>query len=445
MTSSTQTLIVGGGISGLSVARALTEQGHDNLLLEQTRHVGGVIDTYTPPGTAWQMNYGANTLFVDAEVMAFLERAGLGPNWVEPSAVSKARYILKGDTYHKLPTGPLSLLFGSFFSLRTKLALLRELRLKPFGKPQRAEPETVYAFFERHFGREVCDWAVQPFLAGIYAGDAHQLLIDLVFPRLVEMERTHGSLIKGLRKAGLGGRRKSISFVMGMRELCEALADMSAAVVGQTEIVGLAKNAQGWAATDQNGQTYQTRHLVLALPAYRAAALLAPHYPTLAQRLAAVHYTELAQVHIGFAEKDITRPLKGFGGLHPPGAGTFTSGVLWVSSVLPMRAPAGSQLLVAFVGGEGRPSIAALSDEEILTRTEAELRRLYGIDAPATVRHLRRWRQAIPQYDARMLGLAEALPAPEADGLFVTGNFVGGVSVQDCILKGLRLAERLAA
>ncbi len=443
MTQHTQTLIVGGGISGLALARALTERGHDNLLLEQTARVGGVIDTYTPPGTAWQMNYGANTLFVDEEVMAFLERSGLGPNWVEPSAISKARFILKGDTYHKLPGGPLSLLFGGFFSLGTKLRLLRELRLKPGDISPPAQPETVYDFFARHFGQEVCEWAVQPFLAGIYAGDAKQLLIDLVFPKLVAMEREHGSLLKGLRKAGLGGRRKSISFVMGMRELCEALADMTQAVQGQTEVVALARNADGWLATDHNGDTYQARQVVLALPAYQAGKLLAQHYPNLAKRLAQVHYTELAQVHIGFAEKDIARPLRGFGGLHPPAAGTFTSGVLWVSSVLPMRAPAGSQLLVAFVGGEGRPSIATLPDAEILDRTEAELRRLYGIEAPATVRHLRRWRQAIPQYDHRLLGLAEAAQAPEPDGLYLNGNYIGGVSVQDCILKGLRLAERL--
>lgn len=436
-----ETLIIGAGISGLALARALTEKGHDNLVLEATDRVGGVIDTYTPPGTAWQMNYGANTLFVDEEVMGFLNSAGLGPNWAEPSALSKSRFILKGEEYKKLPNGPLSLLFGDFFSWKTKRRLIAELSYKGRGPAH----ESVYDFFARHFGEEVCDWAVQPFLAGVYAGDARELLIEFVFPKLVELEAKYGSLIRGMRKEGFGaGRRKSISFVMGMRELCEALADMTQAVRGQSPVDRLERLPDGrWRAITESGEAFEARNIVLSVPAYRAAHLLAQHHPDAAHRFGCVHYTELAQVHIGFDSKDIHRPLHGFGGLHPPAAGTFTSGVLWVSSVLPMRAPAGSQLLVAFVGGEGRPSITGMPTEAILDKVEAELRKLYQINAPATVRHLRRWDCAIPQYDRRMLGVAEAAQALEADRLYVQANWVGGVSVQDCIKKALRLAERL--
>jgi oxygen-dependent protoporphyrinogen oxidase len=198
-----------------------------------------------------------------------------------------------------------------------------------------------------------------------------------------------------------------------------------------------------WQATTTDGQVFEAKNVVLTLPSYEAAHLVAPHYPDVAQRLAHIHYTELAQVHMGFNENDIHAAIKGFGGLHPPSSGAFTSGVLWVSSVLPMRAPAGSQLLVAFVGGEGRPSISGVSTEEILDKVEAELRQLYQIDAPATVRHLRRWERAIPQYDDRMLGMAAAAEHPEADHLYLQANYIGGVSVQDCIKKALRLADRL--
>jgi protoporphyrinogen/coproporphyrinogen III oxidase len=441
------TLIIGGGISGLALGRALTEKGVENRVLEATGRIGGVIDTFYPPGTAWQLNYGANTLFVDDEVEAFLNRAGLGPHWVAPSAQSKARYILKDGRYQKLPAGPISFLFGSFFSLKAKLKILQELTLKPSARSSEStsEPETVYSFFLRHFGQEVCDNAVQPFLAGIYAGDAHHLLMELVFPKLVALEQEYGSLLRGLRKAGLGaGRRKSMSFVMGMRELCEALADMTACT-GQAEVDSLTRLPDGrWQAQTTAGTTYDAQNVVLALPSYTAAHLLAPHAQGLAQRLAHVHYAELAQVHLGFADSAIGEPLRGFGGLHPPSAGTFTSGVLWISAVLPMRAPVGQQLLVAFVGGEGRPSISGLSDEILLDKAEAELRQLYKIDAPASIRHLRRWERAIPQYDHRLLGLAKEAEQLEADNLYLHSNYIGGVSVQDCIKKSLRLAEKLA-
>ena len=463
------TLIIGAGISGLALGRTLTEKRHDNRILEATGRVGGVIDTVVPEGTAWQLNYGANTLFVDDEVMDFLLRTGLGPNWVEPLPLSKARFILKGDEYAQLPGGPLSLLFGNFFSLKAKLRILKELRLRPATSPPsplegrdavgaamksglggegvapRNRHETVYAFFLRHFGPEVCDLAVQPFLAGIYAGDAKQLLMELVFPNLLKLEEKYGSLLKGLRKEGLGtGRRKSISFVMGMRELCEALADMTQAVQGQTRVESIQRIPNGnWQATSAKGDVYEAQNLVLALPAYEAARLLATRYPAAAVAFSKINYAQMAQVHLGFRTKDIGRPLQGFGGLHPPEAEAFTSGVLWISAVLPMRAPADHTLLVAFVGGVNRTDIAPLSDEQLLDHTEAELHRLYQIEAPATLRHLRRWPQAIPQYDKNLLGIAQIAKELEADNLYIHSNYIGGVSVQDCIKKSLRLADEL--
>jgi len=406
------------------------------------------------------MNYGANTLFVDVQAMAFLERVGLGPNWVEPSALSKARYILRGGRYKKLPSGPLSLFFGNFFSWHTKRLIIREYFLGPkagpltphlalspqdIGQGQSHQSESVYNFFLRHFGQEVCDYAVQPFLAGIYAGDAHQLKMSLIFPKLVALELKYKSLLKGLQKEGFGaGRRTSISFVLGMRELCEALADMTP-VQGQTHIEKLERLPDAhWLATDTQGRSYTAAHVVLAVPAYEAAHLLASTHPSVAQRLAHIHYTGMAQVHLGFETTTIGSPLLGFGGLHPPSEGTFASGILWISSVLPMRAPAGQQLLVAFVGGQGRTIIEGLSDAQILDRAEAECRKLYHITAPATVRHLRRWARAIPQYDEHALGLDALATELKADNLYLQANYLGGVSVQDCIKKGLKLSAFLA-
>lgn len=430
--------IIGGGISGLAVARRLYELGKPFFLLEAEEEVGGVIKTVRPT-PSWQLNYGANTLFVDNKLLDFLERAGLGPDWIEPAAAGKARYILLNGKYSRLPSSPVSLLFSDFFSWSAKRRILKELRNKITGP----ENETVYDFFSRHFGEEVTEKAVQPFVGGIYAGDARKLLMGLTFPNLLEMERSYGSVLKGFIKAGAGQRRKSISFLDGMGDLPDALATMARHVHAGRPVSRIEQTRSGYRLETRQGEAFECSKLVLSVPAYEAARLLNPLDTKITDRLEKVYYPPLAQIHLGFKENAIGQPLKGFGGLHPPSERTFTSGAIWISSLFPMRAPLGRALLCTFAGGAGRTDIAVLTDEEILDKAIQEIGAIYRIKEVPELAHLRRWDHAIPQYDHKLLGLGEVASGLEKNGIYFNVNYLGGVSVADCLKKGLALAERL--
>ena len=51
------------------------------------------------------------------------------------------------------------------------------------------DDESIGAFVRRRFGQEAADYLADPLLAGIHAGDADELSVRTLFPRLVEAER----------------------------------------------------------------------------------------------------------------------------------------------------------------------------------------------------------------------------------------------------------------
>src|SRR5438874_1487555 len=61
------------------------------------------------------------------------------------------------------------------------------------------EDESIAAFVRRRFGEEAVDYLAEPLLAGIHAGDVDRLSMKALFPRLVDAEQKHGSLLRAFR------------------------------------------------------------------------------------------------------------------------------------------------------------------------------------------------------------------------------------------------------
>src|SRR4029079_13555142 len=78
------------------------------------------------------------------------------------------------------------------FSWPGKLRMGAELFVPP--RTERVD-ESIGAFMRRRFGAEATEYLAEPLLAGIHAGDGDRLSIQALFPRLVEAERAHGSLL----------------------------------------------------------------------------------------------------------------------------------------------------------------------------------------------------------------------------------------------------------
>ena len=440
--------IIGGGLTGLTLAYYLQRAGVAYDLYEASERPGGSLRSATE-AAGYQLEAGPNSLLLSAELEELLRELGLGEAIEEAAPVSQHRYVLRGGQYRALPASPPKLLASGFFSLKTKFRLLAELLRRP------APPvpnETVGAFFERHFGREVVDYAVAPFVGGIYAGDPDELLLALTFPQLAALEQQHGSILRGLaasQKAGTGSRRRTVVLRGGNQLLTDALRGQLTHYQAGTPVVAVQREAAGGyrmlgaghAPLGAEAPAYS--HLALALPAYAAAGLLAPLHPAAAQALAAVRYPAMSLVYSAYDRAAVAHPLAGFGALHPPVEGTYAAGAVWTSSIFPGRVPAGQVLFTSFVGGTAFARQAQAPEAEQLAAVDAELRRLYGITAGPRWQGRYYWPASIPQFDARLAAARAAVAPLAALGIVPVANWMAGVSVPDCIKYAKATAERL--
>ncbi len=430
-------LIIGAGISGLSLAYHLQKQNKAYMLLEASDRVGGYIRSLREGDYLFEL--GPNSLLCDAELEALIKELGIEERVLEANAVSKKRYIYRGGRYRQLPSSPPSLLFNSFFSWKAKKAILQELRHKPQTAP--AE-ETLASFFERHFNKEIVDYALAPFVSGIYAGNVQALLTSLTFPQLYQYEATHGSIIKSLIKNKGAARKKTISFKNGLEILPRYFEKQLKSLYLNRQVNSIFKKGNKFIVSCSDGLV-EADKLVLACPSGAASQFLANAYPDFTALLKQIEYAPMAAVHSVYPKKAVGFALDGFGALHPPIEGLFSLGSVWNSSVFQYRCKNEEVLFTTFVGGALGKEKLKLPDSQVLAKVQQELKQLYHIEAPPLKQRIFRWEQAIPQYTQSLLPVVAAAKALEQEQLFVCANWLGGVSLPDCIRKGKLLADVL--
>ena len=439
--------IIGGGISGLTLAWYLQKAGVPYELFEADARPGGNLYTWATP-EGYLLETGPNSLQLSTELEELLADLGLTDQIQESAAVSQHRYVLRAGRYRQLPGSPPALLTNSFFSLKAKWQLLKEFR-------QPAAPvdvhETVAQFFRRRFGPEIVDYAVNPFMAGIYAGDPEQLLLHKTFPQLAALEQQYGSVLRGLAKTGKAApRRRIITLKGGVQTITDTLAARLTSYQPGTAVTAISRATDGTYQLELLGPQGLAAapgysHLALALPAYAAAPLLEPLFAEAAAALAAVHYPPMSVVFSAYDQAAVAHPLNGFGALHPKVEGTYAAGSIWTSSIYPQRVPAGQVLFTTFVGGTQYEASALQPEDVQKAAVHAELSTFYGITGAPRWQGRYLWPRSIPQYDARIMAAQATTDALAREHVVAVANWRAGVSVPDCIRHARRTAEALAA
>jgi len=433
-------VIIGAGISGLSLAYYLQKQNKPYLLLElesSKGKEGGYMQSVREKEYLFEL--GPNSLLCDKELLNFIEELDLNTAIVEANDVSKNRYIFKQGRYQKLPTSPLSLIFSGFFSWKTKMSIFRESKITSKTFPE----ETLSAFFERRFGKEVVNYALEPFVSGIYAGNPEELLVAHTFPSLVEMENKYGSILKGLKKNKTAERKKTISFVNGIQTLPKALSNKVKIIYSQKGVEQLQKNIDGTWQVITAEENYRVEKVVVATAAFQVAEWFRNILPPFAESLLKIHYAPMVVVHTVYYKQDLPKKLDGFGALHPSCENLFTLGHIWSSSVFTGRCKDNEVLFTSFVGGSRGYEKTLLEDYQIMAKVQKEIRELYGVDTLPVLQRITRWQKAIPQYDKYCLEAFAQAENLEKENLFVCASWKGGVSIADCIKKAKILAMRL--
>jgi oxygen-dependent protoporphyrinogen oxidase len=423
-------------------------------VIDAASRAGGVIGSEVSGGALYER--GPNSVLdTNPHIGELVRDLGLAHERLDASAIAAKRYVVRGGRLAALPATPAAFLTSPVFSLRAKLRLLRE----PFvARTAGTREESVSDFVQRRLGRDFLDYAVEPFVAGIYAGDPDELSLRAAFPRLHALEQRYGSLIKGqvlgarerARQAERGKNTAgSFTFRHGMQTLPDALARALGGVRTGVSATTLRRGDDGHLilAVESAAGAFEAsaRSVVLAVPAHAAAALVRDCAADAAQALEEIPYAAIASVALSYARADVAHPLDGFGFLAPRVEKRRILGSLFSSSMFEGRAPAGAVLLTSFVGGRRNPELAAQSDDEIARAVREELAELIGATGTPRLSVVTRWREAIPQYTlghlervARAAAAERALP-----GLYLCSSYRGGVSVGDCIKSACETADRV--
>lgn len=444
----TDVVVVGGGISGLVAAYQARSAGVSVALVEKSSRLGGVVLTEKVGG--YLIEAGPDSFVTSkGSVMSLIEELGLSANVISTSAEHRGAYVWWDGRLHPLPDGLLlmaptriaPLFRSSLLSPRGKIRVLADLVLPRGGSP---EDESLESFVVRRLGRETLERIAEPLIAGIHAAEPATMSLRASFPRFLEMERRHRSLILAARSAA---RRpvsdKSPSYFAslrgGMGEMTDALVDALSdiEVVTDTAVVRLTVGAEGnYGLELSDGNTISARAVVLATPAPVTSRLLADVAPDAADALSGIHQLKTPTVTLAYQTADLPA-LAGTGFVVPAAQRRSIKGVSYMSQKWVGRAPDGHALLRVFMTGTSVAS-PALDAERLVDQARDDLRSMLGVVADPVVAKAHIWEEGLHQYT---LGHLDRVRRAEESlhmhpGLAMAGSGFHGIGLNECIDSG---------
>jgi oxygen-dependent protoporphyrinogen oxidase len=446
--------IIGGGISGLSLAYFLLEKdpAREVMVFESEKRPGGKI--WTDRADGFLCEGGVNG-FLDNKPMTLelSKKLSLAP--LRSNDASRKRFIFSDGVLHRLPESPPAFLTSRLLSLPGRLRVMAEMIIPGNAK----EEETLAEFARRRLGAEAYRKLIDPMASGIYAGNAEMLSLRACFPKVYELERKYGGLIRGMLnlqrerkkqgsrdKVGAGPGGVLTSFHGGMGELIQSLKSF----LGERlrlgyRAVSLERKQKRYIQHFSDGSSFEADVVVIASPAYAAAEMLRNLDKKVSLSVAEIPYPSVAVACFGYRKEKIRADLDAFGYLIPSGEKRKILGTLYDSSIFPNRAPEGYVLLRSMVGGSRASHLAMEPEPRLVDMIRKELADIVGITAEPDFLRIYRHEMAIPQYT---VGHLERLKSIETllgkhPGLFLTGNAYRGISVNDCIENSAKLAEKI--
>ncbi len=441
--------MIGAGLTGLSTAFHLHRQGRDVVILEKTDRVGGQIHTYHENGFTFES--GPNTGVVSFPEVAELFQMLEGSCQLEIARESsKRRLIWKGDRFHELPCSPVSAITTPLFRLSDKFRILGE----PWRKRGTDPDEPVGALAARRLGKSFYEYAVDPFVSGVYAGDPMKLTTRYALPKLYNLEANYGSFIRGaIAKAKEPktdrdrlATKKVFSAVGGLQRLVEALSKDLRIITGANNLKVMPTADGQWSCTYNGTEEIVCRKVVTTVGAYALPALL-PFIPEAQmQKMSSLFYAPIIQVILGVKDaRGLDFPA--FGGLVPSKEQKRVLGILFPSSCFEQRCPDGGALYSYFIGGARHTDYLQKSDDEIREITLEAFHSMlkYPADMQPDLLRIFRHEHAIPQYwsdSGERFATIEALQQ-QYPGLILAGNMRDGIGMGNRIHQGATIASSI--
>jgi len=446
-------IILGAGLTGLTLAHKLKDSGLSILILEKEEKPGGVIATHREDGFIYEE--GPNTGVVKYGEVAelFDELKDYCTPFIPDDAVKK-RYIWKGYRWEKLPSGLKEGINTPLFSWKDKFRILGE----PFRKPGDDPQETLDRLVRRRMGDSFLNYAVDPFILGVYAGDPSIIVPKYALPKLYNLEQDYGSFIGGAVKKKFEKKdemeqkatRDVFSIYGGLENLVKGLYQSA----GEDKFLFGVENLRVNPKREGFDLDFDHQGEILKLKANRVVSTVGAYeipsiFPFIDQNdidhIANLKYAKVVQAAVGFRNWEGPQ-LNGFGGLVPHIENRDILGALFMSSFIPERAPDGGQLFAIFMGGVRREEMYEKNDQELAGILEKEMKNMFGLHKfQPDILRLNRYQHAIPQYGKESGKRFETIAKLENQysGLVIAGNLKGGIGMADRIKQATDIADAL--
>ncbi|WP_243349227.1 protoporphyrinogen oxidase [Parabacteroides sp. FAFU027] len=448
--------VIGAGLTGLTTAHYLKKAGKNFRVIERKKVVGGDIQTGHENGFAFEQGPSTGVMSNEFVAELFEDLQGLCELERPTDAVNK-RYVLYKGKWEALPSGLMGGVKTPLFTWKDKLSLLGE----PFRKPGTNPNETLSELVLRRMGKSFLDYAIDPFIIGVYAGDPGYLVPRFALPKLYNLEQNYGSFIGGSVKMMREKARiepktdkkkkeknRIFSVKGGLSNFMQALYQSAGTENFLLGVAGLTIVPENgiYHITGKNadGSIFEltANKVITTTGAYELDKLLPFVDETKMQNITNLRYARVLQIALGFNQWMGWQP-DAFGGLISHKENRQILGVLFPSVFLQGRAPEKGALFSVFMGGVRNNNLVEKSDDEIRSLLEKEICDLMKLQEfkPDLIR-IFRYNHAIPQYGADCEARFAALDQIQSEysGLYIGGNLRNGIGMADRIKQGKELA-----
>lgn len=454
MVNKKRIVIIGAGISGLTTAYLLHKKDVEVVVLEKNNVVGGSIESVFENG--FLFDRGPNSALETTPVIGYLvDELGLKDQLLYANKKGNKRYILRDNILHALPMSPPAFFKTKLFSFKAKLRLFAE----PFiGRSNEGYYQSIAEFVKRRLGKEFLDYAINPFVAGVYAGKPEELSVKSAFPKLYALEEKYGGLIIGTIKSIRERKKraevskqsaKMISFKDGMQKLPEAISEaLGQRVLTSATVNEIRKEENRYKVFFElqgSLKSIQCDAVISTVPSYSAGNLFSEFDPAINKHFDEIYYPPVLVNYLVYNKTDIGRELDGFGFLIPSIEKKSFLGAIWSSVIFSGRTDEDKAAFTLFVGGARNPEFVNEEREVVLNRVRKEFEELMLISKPPVYTSERFWEKAIPQYNLGYIEHENYFDEFERNnpGLFISGNYRGGISVGDCIKNADLVANKV--
>lgn len=444
--------IIGGGLTGLSLGFFLSKQGIPFTIIEKSNRVGGVIQTNSEHEFTYEC--GPNTgVLGTIEIENLLQELSNDCTIEIANETAKKRLILKNGEWHALPSGLISAICTPLFTFRDKIKILGE----PFRKKGNNPNETIHQMVDRRLGKSFHNYAVAPFINGVYAGNTDKLITRFALPKLFNLEQEYGSFIKGtFAKSKLNKKqgtptpsKKVFSCIGGLSSIISALEKrLSPNIQLNCNTISITKNESTYTLhwiQDSIEKSENFSHIITTCNPFEINNIIPNISKEQKQILNSSTYAPVVQASIGFKEWNGIS-IKAFGGLISPIENRNILGVLFTSSMFRNKSPQNGALLSIFMGGMLRTDIISLSDSNILEILKTEVSDLLKIPIwnPEIIK-IHRHTHAIAQYNIEMEAILKTIQEIENanPNIYIAGSIKDGIGMADRVKQAYSISQKV--